>query len=379
MSSENTMSERVEAVSDAEADGEQLVTVAVPPDESLEGTRRRLEAASAESEFLDVREEVPKPLKRSIEEAKRVLKRYDETPENGLAVYAGVVDSELVTYVFDDLPDQVGSLTYDHANEFETAPIEPSASGTDTYGLLVVTREEAVLGRYDGTDIEAVEAVESDVPSKQAAEGRNEDRFQGRSEERRTEFFDAVGNATERAFLESKPTGEESEAAPTAAESGDATREPAVAGLVLGGSEVMVERFRDGDHLPGALDDDLVGPFDVEYAAEPGLRQLVDEAGDAGAFGDAEAREALDRFFEALDGDEPAIGGRSDVERALEHDAVETLLLADSLPPEEAQGLEERASASDADVVVVPTDLDRAERLRKGFNGVGALLRFRIE
>jgi peptide subunit release factor 1 (eRF1) len=224
------------------------------------------------------------------------------------------------------------------------------------------------LGRYDGTDVEPVETVESDVPSKRAAAGRKEDRFQGRSEERRAEFFDAAGDAAERAFLESTP-----------ADPGESRREPAVAGVLLGGSEVVVERFRDGDHLPGPLAERLVGPFAVEYAAEPGLRRLVDEAEAADALDGADAREALGRFFEALDGETPAVGGRADVERALECDAVETLLLSESLPPAEAQPLEERATASGADCVVVPEGLERAERLRESFDGTGALLRFSIE
>ena len=371
MSDANTHAERIEAVSNAEADGERLVSAAVPPEGSLEELRRTVQEDHAEAEYLDVREEVGEPLKRAIEAVKRVVNRYDETPADGLAVYAGVVGSDLVTHVFDDLPEPVASGTYGYANEFDTAPIEPSASGTDGHGLLIVAREQAMLGRYGGTDVEPIETVESDVPSKQAAAGRAEDRFRGRSEERRAAFFDAVGDAAERAFLESKPAAESGD--------GESRREPAVAGLLLGGSEVTVETFRDGDHLPGPLAERLDGPFAVEYVAEPGLRRLVDEAEAAGALDGTDAREALDRFLDALDGETPAVGGRADVDRALEYDAVETLLLSDSLPPTEIQPLEARAAESGADCVVVPGDLDRAERLRESFDGVGALLRFSIE
>jgi peptide chain release factor 1 len=370
MSEQVTLRERIETVANAEADGERLVSAAVPADGSLGEMRERVQEDYAEAEYLNEREEVSKPLKRAIDEVKGVLNEYDETPENGLAVYAGVVDGELTTHVLDDLPDPVTETTYGYDNTFDTAPIEPSVPGTDTYGLLVVAREEAVLGRYDGTDVEVVETVESDVPSKQAAEGRNEDRFEGRSEERREEFFDAVGEAAERTFLGS-PSEETGDA--------DPVREPTVAGLVLGGSEVMVETFRDGEHLPDPLADGLMGPFTVEYAAEPGLRQLVDSAQADGAFDDGGAHETLERFFEALDGDEPAVGGPDDVERALEHDAVETLVLVDSRPPAEVQSFEERAAEIGAESVIVSADLERAERLREAFGGVGAILRFPLD
>lgn len=370
MSDETSLSERIEAVSAAEADGEQLVSVAVQPDDSLEATRQRIEADHAEAEYLDVREEMRQPLKRAIEEAKRVLHQYDETPANGLAVYVGVVGGDFVTYVFDELPDPVASSTYGYANEFDTDPIAPSVPGTDTYGLLVVTREEAVLGRYDGTNIATVETVSTDVPSKQAAEERNEDRFQGRSEERRKEFFEEIGDAVERAFLAGPLELEEPE---------EGGREPTVSGLLLGGSEVVVERFRNDDPLPDPLADSLAGPFDVEYASEPGLRQLVDAAEAAGDLDETDARDSLDRFLHALDEGDPAVGGREDVERALEYDAVDTLLLLDSLPPEDAQELEERALESGADTVVVPEDIERADQLRVAFDGLGALLRYPIK
>ncbi|WP_394740532.1 baeRF10 domain-containing protein [Natronococcus roseus] len=367
MTDDTTFSERFETISNADADGEQLVSVSVPPTESVDEMRQRVEEDHAEAEYLNDREEVRKPLKQALEETRRILHEYDETPENGLAVYVGTVGDDLVEVVFDDPPAPIGDRTYGYANEFDTTPLEPSASGTATHGLLIVARESATLGRYDGETIEQVESIESDVPSKQDATGRDEDRFQGRSEERRTEFFDSVGDAVERVFLDSPPEGEE-----------PASHD--LEGLLLGGSEVTAERFHDGDHLPEALTDEVLGPFNVEYAAETGLRQLVDAAEAAGALEATDAREALDRFFDALDEeDEHAAGGVEDVEEALEYGAVETLLLAESLSAEEAQTLEARAEEEGASTIIVPTGLDRAEQLQEAFDGVGALLRFPVE
>jgi peptide chain release factor 1 len=362
MSDTSDISERIESVATTSADGEQLVSVAVSTDEPIGEKRRAVREDVAEAEYLNVHEEVRKPLRRAVEAVKDSLDEYEETPENGLAVYAGVVGTDLVTYVFDDLPNPIRTGTYEYANEFDTTPLAANTEGTDTHGLLIVARESAVVATYDGEAIETLETVESDVPSKQAAEGRKEDRFQGRSEERAKEFFAAVGTAAERAFLKT----------------GTDTREPAVEGVILGGSEVMGERFLDEDVLPEPLDDEIVGPFTVEYASETGLRRLVDEASAADAFDDTEARETLDRLFDALDGDEPAVGGLDDVERALEHDAVETLVVADSVRPSVAQSLQKRTEEADGDCVVVPSDFERAERLEEAFDGVGALLRFRI-
>lgn len=374
MSSKTTDSlhDRIEAVSNAEADGEQLVSVAIPPEESLEATRRRVEEDHAEAEYLDVREEVRKPLKRALEETRRVLHEYEETPENGLAAYVGVVDTDLVTHVFDDLPTPVSEGTYGYANEFDTDPLTPGAEQTDTYGLLVVSRDSATLGRYDGETIEHVDTVESDVPSKQTAAGGDEDGFHGRSQERADEFYDEVGEAAARVFLDDAPPDAVDDASPGTQFEGEA--------LLVAGSEVTAEQFLEGDHLSEPLADAAVGPFDAEYASEQGLRELVDAAEEAGELGTTDARGALERFFEALEDDEEtAIGGREDVDRALELDAVDTLVVADSLPEEEVQSLAERVEEQGGESVVAPEGLDRTERLEAAFDGVGALLRFPIE
>lgn len=370
--SEHTLRERIQAVSNAEADGEQLVSVAVTPDDSVETMRQRVEESHAEAEYLDVREEVRRPLQRALEGTRRTLHEYDETPENGLAAYVGVVGDDLVEYTFDDLPSPVSTATYTHANEFDTEPLEPPTDDASTVGLLVVARERAVLGRYDGTTVERVTTVESDVPSKQAAAGRTEDRFEGRSDERRDEFFDEVGEAAARAFLDGDGHRVDPDEPPEQELS-------SVSGLLLGGSGVMVERFRNGHHLPDPFEDAVAGVFDVDYAAEQGLRQLVDTAEAADALATTEAREALGQFFDTLDArDDLAVGGPADVEEALEHEAVERLLIADSYPPEAVRGFETRVQQQGGEAVVVPADLDRAERLRNAFDGVGALLRFPV-
>ena len=372
MSTHDSLHDRIEAVSATEADGEQLVTVAVPPGESMQAMQRRVESEHAEAEYLDVREEVRRPLERALEETRRILHDYEETPENGFAAYVGVSDTDLVQYVFDDLPAPVSESAYGHANEFDTDPLEPATERTDTHGLLVVARESAAFGRYDGETITHVDTVESDVPSKQAAEGRNENRFEGRSEERTEEFFDEIGSAAARVFLDDAPVEGADEASPDA--------EFEASGLLLGGSDVVVEQFRDGDHLPEPVGDAVTGSFEVEYASEQGLRQLVDAAESAGELGTTDARETLDRLFDALDGDEtPVATGREDVEEALELEAVGTLLVADSLPEAEVQSLVERAEQQGGESVVAPTGLDRTDRLEAAFDGVGALLRFPVE
>ncbi|MDL5363633.1 peptide chain release factor 1 [Halalkalicoccus sp. NIPERK01] len=354
--------DRIETVARASADRTSLVTVAIPPEEDLEAVRNRIERDHSESEYGD-----SGPTNRHVEEAleelRGVLREYDATPENGLVVYVGVVDEELVEYVFDDLPAPIDGFVYEQANKFDTAPLESMTSPSATYGLLVVERGGAALGRLEGEEVVPVETLENEVAEETPSlDSAPEEAEGGALEDRQAEwkegFFDDVADAAERAFL-----GDES-----------------VDELLVGGTEITVEEFTGDDRLDHRLRERVAGTYTVEYASEQGLRQLAERAEDhLTEAEDLPAREALDEFFERVDTGEEVVYGRENVDEALTYDAVETLLLAESVPAEEASELAERAEEIEAEHVLVPTGIERGEQFEEAFGGYGALLRFEIE
>ena len=354
---------RIEAVENASADQTSLVTLAVPPDESLEAAHNRIERDHAESEYGDSGP-VNQHLQETLGEIRHILQEYEGTPENGIVVYAGVEDEELHTYVFDDLPTPIDELVYEQSNEFDVGPLESMTEPAATYGLLVVERGGAALGRLEGEEIIPIETLENEIadetPSQDnAPEEAEGEALQDRQVEWKEGFFDDVADAAERAFLGEEPIDE----------------------LLIGGTEITIEEFTDDDRLDHRLRDRIAGTFTVEYASEQGLRQLVDRAEDyLTESEDRPAREALDRFFDAVDSEDEAVAyGREEIEEALTYDAVETLLLSESVPAEKTGELIERAEEIEAKHVIVPTDLDRGEQFQQAFGGFGALLRFEIE
>ncbi|WP_135824084.1 Vms1/Ankzf1 family peptidyl-tRNA hydrolase [Halorussus ruber] len=372
--------ERIERVEAAEATENDLLTVAIPPDASVGEALERVEEDRAEAEYISEKGEDAAYLD-ALEALRKVFQRRDSTPENGLIVYAGVVDGDVVEYVFDDLSTPVSEFTYERDNEFDTDLLEATHGSSQTFGLLVVERGGAVLGLSEGDDVEKIETFDSDVMGKTKAGGQSAQRFARERERQKEEFFETVADEAERAFL-----GHHGEESDGAAEGID--------GLLLGGTEITVEDFSEGDHLDYRLEDAIVeGTFSVEYATEQGLRQLVEKASEQ--LRDAEReemREALDHFFEALHVDSEAesaadsdaddtevVYGREKVEEALDYDAVETVLVSEDLSPEAVEEIQERADSEGGECLVVPTDFARGEQFREGFDGVAAILRFAIE
>ncbi|RQH03545.1 Vms1/Ankzf1 family peptidyl-tRNA hydrolase [Natrarchaeobius oligotrophus] len=350
--------ERLDRLSDARADRDVLVTLAVPADGTIGEARQPVETDYAEATQLDERS-FPRPLVDALEAARSRLNEYDELPENGIALYAGEVNGELVTVVFDELSVPIEESAYEHANAFDLEPLESVTEPDRSHGLLVVERGGAALGRLDDDGVDSIDAFDSDVPGKSSAGGQSAERFERDRERRKREFFDAVADRAERAFLDD----------------GDG-----VDSVLLGGTTGTVESFREEADLDHRLEQRLEGPFAVEYASEQGLRQLASKAEDVVDERDRrDVRQTLEAFFDGLRDDEtPVAYGASEVDDALEYDAVETLLLSTSVDGERIRTLGDRASDQGGETVVVPDDFPDGNRFAEAFDGVGALLRFPI-
>lgn len=349
---------RIDAVEAAESDENDLVSLAVPPEKPIGPVLERIEEETVEAEYLDS-DGTTRAQREALDRLRHLLHRYESTPENGLVIYVGEVAGDLTEYVFDDLPNPVAESTFDVSNAFDTAPLEATTGPARTYGLLVVERGGAALGRLDGDRVEVVETLDSDVMGKTRAGGQSADRFERRRAEQLDDFLEEVAEEAERAFLDAD-----------------------LDGLLVGGTTVTVDEFLDGDYLDYRLADLLVGDaFAVEYASEQGLHQLVEKARDAiDDVGERAVREALDRFFTGIGEDEgTVVYGNEPTAEALEYGAVETLLVSEALDSETIRDFGARADDEGGDRLVVPTDFEAGERFVEGFGGIGALLRFPIE
>ncbi|MEE6210990.1 Vms1/Ankzf1 family peptidyl-tRNA hydrolase [Salarchaeum sp. III] len=340
--------ERIAAVRDASADGDRLVSVAVPPGERG-AYLERVEEARAAAEYLDGA--ASEPLREALDRAVHVLHE-SEGGDSGLLVYTGVLDGDLREFVFTEPPGRVAEGVFEHGNAFVTDPLDSRTAETPTVGLVVVERGGAAIGRMDdGVDV--LETLDSEVPGKTRAGGQSADRFRRRREERKREFFESIADATERAF-----------------DDPDA--------VVLGGTHVTVEAFRDGDYLPTRLEDRVAGTYAVEHAGKRGLEQLASKARGDVTDAHADARNAISAFFDRLPDGEVVYGAES-VDDALTYGAVARLLVSETVDAEEREEYAERADDEGGECIVVPTDIEGGQRFADAFGGLAALLRFPVE
>lgn len=354
--SHTDLRDRIDQFASKAGDGTELVSVTVPAGDSLAATRQRIASEHAAAENIRAKR-TRQRVRRALSRIQRLLRRYEQTPESGLAVYAGVVDGDLVSAVFDDLPEPVTESTYRCDDRFHLDPVRAAVAPGETFGLVVVERGRAAVGRLVGDRVVPVRAFESHVMGSSRAGGQSAKRFERERARQAHEFFEEVGATADEALVED----------------GDP-----VAGVAVGGSLGTAEEFVDGDYLDYRLRERLLGTYAVEYATEQGLHDLVEAAGDE--LLDAERRAVRDHladFFARLRDDDPVAYGAADVRQAAEYGAVDTALVGASVPSERRAEIETAVDEQGGETVVVPDGFDRGARFGETF-GVGALLRFPV-
>ncbi|MBI4152861.1 hypothetical protein HY495_04070, partial [Candidatus Woesearchaeota archaeon] len=151
-------------------------------------------------------------------------------------------------------------------------------------------------------------------------------------------------------------------------------------GIILGGPGVTINDFVNYDYLTGDIKKKIVGTKDLSYTDDFGLQELLDKSGDLLAEEEvAREKKIMNHFFmEFRENPKKVTYGEKETVRALEMNAVDILLLSESLPEETIFNLEERAQVGGATVKVISTETREGSQLKE-LGGIAAILRFEIE
>jgi peptide chain release factor subunit 1 len=271
----------------------------------------------------------------------------------------------------------------------------------DVYGLVVIDRSEATLGVLRGKRIEPIKNLQSLVPSKHRMGGQSARRFERLIEIAAHEWYKKVGDLMTDAFL-------------SRAE---------IRGILVGGPGYTKEYFVTQDYLHHEIKKKVIPTFfDTGYTDEYGLRELVEKAQEALAGIDLMREKALlQRFLNEVRQESGGLSayGEAEVRTALEHAAVDILLLSEGLRKTRVrmrcangdwegektlstdadlgtcptdggalsvvenrdlvEDLTEAAARTGATVELISEDSEEGALLLKAFGGLAAILRYRVQ
>lgn len=358
----NELEELIEELESKRGRHTQLVTVMIPSGFNINQVTRQLEAEKSTAANIK-----SKATRTSVTDALdtiiRNLKNYKQTPENGLAIYAGNVSEkegvvDIKVWAIEP-PKPLKVRMYRCDQVFVVDPLKQMIETDNLYGLIAIDRKEAIIGLLDGKEIKVISKMTSGVPGKIRAGGQSSQRFHRITEGLAKEFFRRVAEEVKKAFFDL----------------------PRLKGILIGGPIPTKEEFLEEGHLVTQLKEKVIAIKDIGYVDEHGLELLVEDSQE-----DMQEQELIkekkivERFFETLGKHkELAAYGEEKVNLALERGAVDTLLLSKDLEKGKSAEFEKKALNIGSHIEIISTETKEGEQFMNITKGVGALLRFPIE
>ncbi len=289
------------------------------------------------------------------------LSNISKIPRNGLVIFAGENEDtgEFICLMFSP-PDPVTVYFYRTDKHFHLEFLEAMLEESEVYGLIIIERDEATIGLLKGSSLMVLEEVEGYVPGKHSKGGQSQRRYDRIIEELVEEFYKRVGEIVNKYFIPYLESGK-------------------LKGILVGGPGYAKLDFVKGGYIDYRLKEKVLDALiDVGSQGEPGLKELVMRASEL-IKGQryVEVVNALEEFkFHLAKDDGLALYGFDDIVNALNMGAVKSLVVTEDMP--EFEKLMELAKKSGAEVYVLPETIPEYVWIKKTFNGVVAILRYKI-
>lgn len=359
MSREQTeFATRIEQLEEYSGRNTELVSVYIPEEGSLKSMVRRLQNEASQAENIKTKR-TRKHVTSAVEAIIRVLSDYEDLPANGIAVFAGVFEGSVETFIFDTLPAPLQSQRYHCDSTFFVADLIAIQPTDAQYVAITIDKGDAAIGTVQGNAVRTLQTVHTPVPGKQKKGGQSQQRFQRLRIEAIDEHYTRVGEKCNALFADQRHS---------------------VEGVLIGGPEITRGEFIDGEYLHHELQQKIC--FDTSVTdVESGIEELAENASEHIAEAKTkQKRKVLTQFFESI-ADGTATYGSSEVRTAIEYGAVDTLLLSESVFPlgEDLEELAEQTESYGGEVIVIPDSFEKGTQFVTGFGGIGAILRYRID
>ncbi len=301
---------KIKELADKRARHTELITVYIPPGTELAKVMNQLkeeQGTASNIKSTSTRKNVTTALERMIQH----LRLFKKVPETGLGVFSGNTsrtEGRDNFEIFSIIPPQpLKTRTYLCEQRFFMTPLIEMTEHQDVYGLIVLERGGATIGLLKGTRIESLQDVKSIVPGKFRAGGQSSVRFAHVRENLANDFYKEVGELASQDFTNTKN----------------------LKGIIIGGPGPSKDEFAAGEFLTRDMQAKVLGVKDVGTDGDAGLREMVARSEDLLSNADiTHERELMTKFLSGLATGGLVAYGEEEVRRALDLNAVSTLLIS---------------------------------------------------
>lgn len=293
----------------------ELVTVYIPAGYSISDVVAQLKQEQGTAENIKSKS-VRKNVVSSLEKIIRHLQLYKQTPEHGLALFAGnVSEREGVTDInlwAIEPPEAIKTKMYWCDQQFVLDPLESMVSEKEIYGIINLDKNEAEIAFLKGKKIESVYHAESIVPGKTRAGGQSSMRFSRIREGMLNDWLKQTAEAANKIFSEHSE----------------------VIGIIVSGPGPIKEMFLKENYMQTEIAKKIIGTVDTSYTGEHGLHETLQRGEDLlREAGVTKEKKLLQKFFEELQKPHGlVVYGLNEVMKALEAGAVDVVIVSENLP-----------------------------------------------
>ncbi|MEM4366967.1 MAG: peptide chain release factor aRF-1 [Candidatus Anstonellales archaeon] len=329
----------------------------------------------------------------ALEKILAYLKFYNQTPENGLAVFAGNVSSDPskrdIQLFAVDPPYPIDISVYRCDSTFFMEPLKKMLDARQSYGLIAMDGREATFGILKGTNLMVITEISSFAHSKVRKGGQSARRYERLIEEQREIYYKKIGETMDKVFLETTQ------------------------GVIIGGPGPAKEDFLK--MRPFNYQIKILGVVNTGYTDEYGLREIVNSM--SSILDNQEAvkeKKIVNRFLQEVIKDGLATYGYGPVKGAILSKQASLVMLSEGLEmyfrkyrcrkcrqefeviekknerqkhcgddPELLEDkdlveyLSDLAEEMQIEVALISTDTDEGIQFLNGYGGIGALLRYK--
>jgi peptide chain release factor subunit 1 len=348
----------VEELDDQRGSGTELVSIYIPKGYNIDKIRTMVteeKGTASNIKSKKTRDNVQAALSR-IEQH---LKLFPETPDNGLAIFAGDVsdrdgqqDVELWSI---EPPVPINQRLYRCDKTFQLDPLKQIADDSNTYGMIVMDRREGNLALLKGKQIIPLTSKTSNVPGKFKAGGQSAQRFARIREGEAKKFYKKIARMAKDQFYDRED----------------------IQGILVGGPGHTKNEFVDGNYLPQPVKDEIITIKDLSYTGEYGLEELLEKSKDVlAAESVAQEKTLMNDFFTLLNKEPGKVTyGHDQTMKAVKMGAVDTVLLSETVDDETVDTFINEAEEVSSDVEIISTDTGQGKQLAE-IGGIAALLRY---
>src|SRR3989344_6105970 len=339
----------------------ELVSVYIPQDYDMNKIISHLfqeQGTASNIKSTATRKNVTDALERMIQ----YLKKYKQTPPNGLAVFSGNVaeregQSDVQVWAIEpQVPLNIRMYRCD--KEFILEPLEDMLLIKDVYGLVVLDNRDADMALLKGKKIIHLLKTHREVPGKMKAGGQSAGRFSRARDLAKKEHYKKIADYMKDEFLNM----------------------PNLKGIIVGGPSITVTDFLNKEYITGDVEKKIIGTKDLSYTGLFGLQELVDKCDDLlAAEAIATEKKIMQKFFDLLAKEPGMVSyGKDEVKKNLNIGAVDTLLLSEELDDAALDEFEEAAEKLGTKIALISTETREGVQLKE-MGKICAINRYNLE